>query len=445
MFEMVARGVRVVVVAIAAIGLGWPGGAGAEERVTRALLDALRENGQLRADQHEKLVGLLEEEQQASDSAANDLRFFWKDGLRMETADGDFALRLGGRIQHDWAFADGGDGLDPGVVGDDASGAEFRRVRLYVAGTLYERFKFKAQYDFAGGDADVKDMYVEATKVPWVGNVRLGHFKEPFSLEQLTSSKYLTFQERSLADVFTPGRNAGVMIHDDLLESRITWALGAFRETDDFGMGFGEDSTYNVTARVTGTPWMRDEAHLLHMGLSYSHKFRKDDPVRFRQRPEAHLLGRIADTGSLLVDDLDLVNPELAAVFGPWSLQAEYMRAFTDTGGSNPDLGGFYVQASYFLTGEHRVYDPGSGVFKRVRPGRNVDMKGGFGAWEVAVRYSHLDLDDEGVRGGEVDGLTAGLNWYLAPNLRTILNYVHSDRDDGGDADIVEARFQVDF
>jgi len=441
MFETVARGVGM---AIVAIGLAWPGSAGAQEGVTRALLDALRENGQLRADQHEELVGLLEE--QGAGSGANDLRVFWKDGLRMETADGDFALRLGGRIQHDWAFADGSDGLeDRGVVGDDASGTEFRRVRLYVAGTLYERFKFKAQYDFAGGDAEVKDMFVEATEVPWVGNIRLGHFKEPFSLEQLTSAKYLTFQERSVADVFTPGRNAGVMVYDDLLESRITWALGAFRETDDFGMGFGEDSTYNVTARVTGTPWMRDEAHLLHLGLSYSHKFRKDDGVRFRQRPEAHLLGRIVDTGTLVVDDLDLVNPEVAAVVGPWSLQAEYMRAFTDTGGDNPDLGGFYVQTSYFLTGEHRVYDPSSGVFKRVRPTRNVDLKGGLGAWEVAVRYSHLDLDDEGVRGGEVDGLTAGLNWYLAPNLRTILNYVHSDRDDGGNADIVEARFQVDF
>jgi len=444
MLEATVRGA--VAVAVAA-GLCGVADAAAEDRVTRALLDALRENGQLSGAQHERLVDLLEEEAE-SGSGPNDLRVFWKDGLRMETADGDFALRLGGRIQHDWAFADGSDGLDPAVVGDDASGTELRRVRLYVAGTLYERFRFKAQYDFAGGDAEVKDMYVEATEVPWVGNVRLGHFKEPFSLEQLTSSKYLTFQERSLADVFAPGRNAGVMVYDDLLESRLTWALGAFRETDDFGMGFGEDSTYNVTARVTGTPWMRDPAHLVHLGLSYSHKFRKDDSLRFRQRPEAHLLGRIADTRPFAADDLDLVNPELAAVLGPWSLQAEYMRAFVDTvdtGGTSPDLGGFYVQASYFLTGEHRAYDPGSGVFKRVRPARNFDLKGGPGAWELTLRYSHLDLDDEALRGGEVEGLTAGLNWYLAPNLRTLVNYVHSDREGGGNADILEARFQVDF
>lgn len=431
---------RIAWIAAALIGLLAPG-ASAEDRVTQALVDALRANGYLTEGQHEEILALLREESASPKKPPSDLRVYWKDGVRMETADRDFQFRLGGRVQQDWAAVNASDNL----VDDGSSGTEFRRVRLFVSGTLYEHFRFKAQYDFAGGDAEVKDVYVERTEIPGIGTLRIGHFKEPFSLEQLTSSKYITFQERSLADVFTPSRNAGVMIYDDALESRVTWALGAFRDADDFGEGFGDDSAYNVTGRVTGQPWVRDEGHLAHLGLSYSHHFRNDDPVRFAARPEAHLLPRFADTGMVEADDLDLVNAEGALVLGPWSLQGEYTHVFAGGTGSSSDFGGFYLQGSTFLTGEHRSYDGSKGVFGRVRPKRNFDGDGGPGAWELALRYSHLDLDDGSIEGGRLDNWTLGVNWYLNAHLRATLNYVRSNPDGRGDADIFEARFQAEF
>ena len=180
----------------------------------------------------------------------------------------------------------------------------------------------------------------------------------------------------------------------------------------------------------------------------YSHKFRNNDAVGFAQRPEAHLAPDFIDTGDILADSVDLLTPEVALVLGPLSLQAEYYRAFVDAsapGVGSRDFAGFYLLASYFLTGESRRYDTSRAAFGRVAPRSNFDMQGGRGAWELALRYSRMDLDDGSVSGGQLDDVTFGLNWYLNPNVRTMFNYVRSDLDGVGQTNIFETRFQVAF
>ena len=381
------------------------------------------------------------------------LNLYWDKGLRAQSADSHYSFKIGGRIMNDWAvFDEDGDtrtffavdGVTPGF----GSGTEFRRARLYVAGQVYERFVFKAQYDFAGGDADFKDVYFGLKGVPGLGEVKIGHFKEAFSLEELTSSKYITFMERSLPIAFAPSRNTGIAFHNPILGNRATVAAGVFRDADDFGDGFGQQDNYNFTARVTGLP-MYEEAgrRLLHVGLSYSHKTR-DGMIRFRQRPEAHLSPvRFVDTGSFEANGVDLLSGEIAAVFGPLSIQAEYLPAFVSTAGSSDlTLQGYYVYGSLFLTGENRAYNDKRGVFSRVKPKHSfLDGKGGVGAVEAAVRYSALDLSDGALDGGELSNVTVGINWHLNPNFRTMLNYVFTNLDSVGETNSVQARFQIDF
>jgi phosphate-selective porin OprO/OprP len=441
-------------IVIAICGL-WMLGAGpaiaAGRSVAEEILDILRANGQITEQQYGVLLEKARSEQQTlpAVSAAEKpetFRAYWNKGIRLESADKRFKMKLGGRLMQDWEWT-GEDSDIESVIGDQANNTEFRRARFYVEGLIYERIKFKAQYDFGGGDVDFKDTYLELQKIPRLGNLRVGHFKEPYSLEELTSSKYIPFMERSLPNLFSPGRNSGVMLHNHAFDKRMTWAVGGFRDTDDFAESDdseGSDDAYHVTARLTGLPWYADEGErLLHVGLSYSHKFREDDSVRFRQRPEQHMLDRFVDTGSILTDGVDLVTPELALVCGPFSLQGEYTKAFVE--GSSFDFDSYYVQASYFLTGEHRKYKQTAGAFSRVSPREDFDMKGGLGAWEVGVRYSWVDLDDNIVSGGELDDITVGLNWHLNPNVRVMLNYVRADLDGVGDADIFQTRFQVDF
>ncbi len=381
----------------------------------------------------------------------NDLRLYWKEGIRMDSADKKIKLKFGGRLMADMGWI-GGSNLenDLGITLHD--GVEFRRARLYVAGDFYEDLFFKLQFDFAGGDADLKDAYLKIKKVPLLGNITLGHFKEPFSLEELTSSKYVTFLERALPNVFVPGRNVGIMASDTAFDKQMTWAVGAFRSTNDYGMLVSNDS-YNVTTRMTWNPLYEDKGRkVAHLGGSYS-LVNPSGGVRIRQRPEAHWTLRLTDTGTFAEPDyMNLFGAEGAIVCGPFSVQAEYIANAVDarTMANDPYFYGWYVQASYFLTGEHRPYKQSSGTFSRVKPKRNWREDGGWGAWELAARYSYLDLDASGlpVSARELQNVTVGLNWYLNPNVRLMWNYIHS-MVDGGDtdenADIAVMRVQVDF
>lgn len=254
--------------------------------------------------------------------------------------------------------------------------------------------------------------------------------------------------ERSLLfETFNPDRNLGIAFYDRELNDRLFWAVGVFRATGETPP-VTQGGNYALTGRVAGLPWFAEKGRkLVHLGISYSHRKPRNDNVRFRTRPEVHLTGsRFVDTGVLLSGDVDQVNGEAALVYGPLSVQGEYSRAFvTVPAAPDADLDGFYAEVSWFLTGEHRPYKGGS--FARVFPRKSFLDGQGIGAWQVAVRYSQVDLNDSpaGVRGGFQEDVTFGLNWYLNPHVRAMFNYVHADPQAAGELNAFQFRFQVDF
>ena len=383
--------------------------------------------------------------QALSRPSTQNLKVYWKEGLRFDSEDKSHRFRLGGRIMNDWGFFSAPDELED-AVGPVEHGTEFRRARLYLSGHIYDRVDFKAQYDFAGADLGFKDVYIRLGKLPAVGKLLVGHFKEPFSLEIQTSSKYIPFMERSLASVFAPERNTGMMIANTGMDKRLTWALGLFRDSNLGGNARGPGN-YAVTGRVTGVPWSgKDGPKLLHLGLAYSHRRPPDDTLRFRQRPETHLTVRFVDTGTLPAQSMDMVGTEMAVVLGPTSFQSEYIHNVVhQPNGGNLSFGSFYVEGSHFLTGEHRIYRNSRASFDRVKPFHNLGDQNGWGAWEIALRYSQLDLNDQLINGGKLRDLTLGLNWYLNPTTRMMWNYVLADRVELGVAHLFQTRFQVDF
>ena len=398
------------------------------------------------------------------DPSPEDWKFKWSNGFRLERSDGAFKLKFGGRIQSDWAVVDLNARLK-NAIGGGGHGTEFRRVRVFFEGEVYERLIFKSQFEFANtgdGEVDLKDAFIGLKDLGPLGTVMVGHFKEPFSLEAQTSSKYITFMERGLPNVFFAGRNTGFMAKNAVFDKRVLWQVATVLNANDSGFSFDNDGMWNVTARLVAVPLYEDGGEkVVHLGFGYSHQFRGGDDyeLRYRQRPEAHLAPYLADTGSTIsTNHIDLINPEFAIVWGPASFQAEYVRSFVngDDGMKSTTFWGAYAQLSYFLTGEHRNYKLGRGAFSRVNPSANFNpAQGDWGAFELATRYSYLDLNDKFVRGGKMWDITAGINWYLYPNARISLNYVHSELDDrvvvldpedvDGDADLVEARFQLDF
>src|SRR3989304_2241479 len=371
----------------------------------------------------------------------NDFRAYWDKGLRFESENGNFKLKIGGRVMNDWGWFTQDSKIEKSI-GDQVDGTEFRRSGIYLSGDIYKNIGFKAQYDFAGGGRpDFKDVYMELKKIPYLGSFRVGHFREPFSLEMMTSSKYITFMERSLPTVFAPARNTGMMLHNTAADKRMTWAAGVFRNANDFGDSEGDETTeggYSFSGRLTGLPWYEEEGRkLLHTGFGYSYQNAFANKIQYRETPEMHMADRFVDTGAIKAEAAHLFGPELAIVYGPFSLQTEYVFANVDLeygGGSDPEFSGFYVYGSYFLTGENRRYSTKSGSFDMVKPKKNFKWGEGIGAIELAARYSALDLADEDISGGPLQDTTVGVNWHLNPNMRIRLNYVHSEADvKGGD------------
>ena len=377
----------------------------------------------------------------------------WNNGLEFKSNDGSVSLKLGGRIMLDNAWFSDDSGNDDGT--------EFRRTRLMLQGKV-NQFEWKTQYDFArGGEGSgdkgnrpaFKDVYVGVSGVPYgLGALRVGHFKEPFGLEELTSSKYITFMERSLTSAFVPSRNVGVMAHRTFDTG--TLAYGVFRTTGDNGYDEG-DGDYNLTGRYTRL--LRNEdggRNLLHVGAAAS--ARSIDGLKLDVRPSAHLAGKVGGGTDLTADGEFKYGVEAAWVRGPFSVQTEFMGSSVEAA-DNFSYTGWYVMASYFLTGESRPYDSKKGIFKRVKPAQEFSWGESWGAVELAVRYGSGDYGDFvypvdhptkpnvtiPTNGHKLDDLTIGLNIYHNPTFRTMFNYVYSDMDGGEEVHAFMVRWQI--
>ncbi len=363
-------------------------------------------------------------EQEEPDKDPNDIRVFWHDGLRMETADQRFQLQIGGRVHLDTAFFADEDAFG-GRFGKLENTTEVRRGRLHLLGYMYGSVDYKFELDFAGGQAEVRDMYLGVRNLPMT--LRLGHQKEPWSLEAQTSSRFITFMERSLAIVFSPDRNFGVRV-EKVMSGRTSWSAGVFRQTDGFAAAVGDN--YNLSGRVTHAPILQDDGRkLLHLGVAYTHKL-VDGALTLDLRPDVHTAPKLVQL-VVPATSADYLQGEVSANVGSLGLQGEYVQAWVKSVERNdPSLNGWYVQGSYFITGESRPYT--GTLFDRLKPKHNF-LDGGSGAWEIAARYARADLSEGTETGlGVLAAFTAGLNWYWNPNVRLMFNYTRADINDLG-------------
>ncbi len=399
------------------------------------LLDILLQKGTITQEEYDEL----------KDATKHDVDVSTEGGhLKFSSADDEFRFQVGGRVMIDTAryFDDNGtDKLH--------NGTEVRRARLFMEGEVFNDWKFKNQIDFAGNEVSMKDAWLRYTGFKPT-DITVGQFKEPFSLEELTSSKYITFMERALPNAFAPSRHigAGVNYTGDDLTAAAGWFAGTTGNQPD---NQNHNQENGGAVRLTWAPINDKEQHsLVHLGAAAAYSTPDNNQLRYRERPESHIANhRLVDTGTMNnVDHVTQWGLEAATVQGPFSAQGEYISVAVDRGNgmSDPDFYGWYGYASWFLTGESRPYK--NGVFSRVKP-KSVVGKGGHGAWELAGRLSKIDLEDSGVQGGEETDATLGVNWYATPSIRFMLNYVDViDQKQNGkshEPSLVEMRAQVDF
>ena len=446
------------------------------------------------------------------------------DGIHFKTRDGNFTAGINGRMQVD-SQTNVNQNLPVsylstvtsptaaqnqlGVPAPLNDGATLRRARLGIEGTFFKATDYKFEYDFTRGNGlnagGITDAYIRYNfSKPF--SLKVGAFKEPFSLEEATSNRYLTFLERNMAvNTFVDNLNTyKVGIGANYSADR--WLVASSFQTEGVGgynaygnnaltantgsainpnggvnrNGGGGDTSWEVNTRVAGTPWMESKTKFLHVGTSGSYININNNYLGTGAYSNGGIIfangiganvdrSSILNTGNLTsgarstgpqANHLTRFGAESALVYGPFSAQAEYLQ--TDISGNgynqNESLNGYYGYATYFLTGESRNYRAKTASWDRLKPNSNFDLKGGWGAWELAAGYDYMTLNSGVIKGGRASTFKSGINWYPNSHVRVMANWVHAlDISTAGAAtptgrafndaslDMIETRVQLDW
>ena len=410
-------------------------------------------------------VAMLEDQLKAKNHSPS-FESKWNNGLNVVSKDGNFTARFGGRIEQDWIWITGDNELEA-VVGELEDGVFFRRARIQGNGTLYGVIDYFAEFEFAPVENIVfQDVWIQLNQTI-LGKVRAGHLKVPFGLENETSARHLTFLERSAVhDAFQQEYDPGIMIWNTFgIDDDFRYAISYLRfDPRESGSTLG-DGEHSFAARLSGAPIRSDDDRwLVHFGGSVRLNNATAGPAagldgfQFRARPEFRNTPRFVDTGFFEADGATFLGVEAAMVVDTFSIQAEFVSTTVHDANTlavtpeDVNYSGYYILASYFLTGEHRPYSRNNGAFGRISPNNPVKASGAGGicwggAIELKARYSHVDLNDSSLNGGTLENGILGLNWYLNPNTKVMIDYNWARRNNivSGDSHGLGMRLYVEY
>lgn len=379
----------------------------------------------------------------------------YNDGFFLASADGAYALRIGGYLQADSRFF-----IDNDSAGNDAF--TLRRARLDLRGTVAQRFSIRLTPDFAGDRVTLADGYIDAAFAPWL-TVRAGRFKTPFGIERLQSGSELLFVERALTDNLIPGRDLGVQLSGEAFAG-VGYAFAVLNGVADGTSGDGDlNDGVDIAARVFARPLAASMySPLRGAGLGLAGTWGTPSE---RQLPSFRTSARSTffryDDDVLADGHQWRVSPQAAWVEGSLSVLAEYVISSqqVERPGERAwiDNHAWQARASWLLTGEKATY---AGA---VVPDAPFNFGGGgWGAWETALRWSSLDVDGDAFSNGfaepyssarRADAIAVAVNWFLNRNVKVNFNYEHTgfgggaaDRDgDRDDENVFLTRMQLAF
>lgn len=345
-------------------------------------------------------------------------------------AQDNFSIDVGGRIMIDYANANGENS------GLDLSDTELRRLRVNVSGNLTKNIKYKAEINTNDSEEiNFEDVFIQWAPNGGKWNIKAGQFKTPNSLDEATSSRFISTIERAgITDAFELNRRLGLSVNTK--GSNYTFSAGVF---GDNLLNLDDQQSMAIASRATFNPIKTDET-LVHVGASFRYRDQKEDAsdLRYRQRAYTHIPSRIISTGRLAQSDT-LVGVEAAALQDKFWVAGEYAVTQANCAAcvSDPSVSGGYLEAGVFLGGK-KVYKDGK--FNRPKVDSPL-TKGGMGALSFVARYDKLDLEDSGVDGGKLDTMVLGADWWPTKNTRLSINYFDADANLGTSTSGLDSTF----
>ncbi|MEX2560278.1 MAG: porin [Pirellulales bacterium] len=445
------------------------------------------------ADELAELGKTVESQQEKIGALGSDM------DRKIDSGSSGSTMRISGRVHADyWSFPDDSAGVnvfetgDPNITPQDRFA--FRRLRFGVQGDVKDLMEYKIEMEFAAAnDVEFRDAYLGFSELPVLQTILIGNQKRPYGLDHLNSSNNNVFLERPfvIEGFNQDARRLGVVSYGVSEGQSYNWRYGVYnlRNVQDEGAFVSDHYQLEMAARLANTIWYdetsggRGYAHWAIAGTAaHPDGSSGSDPARgpgfgraanearFFTRPEARSTSRWLDTGRIAAADwYEILALESVVNVGSVQVVGEYQHLWLQRDEivvSDADLGlwGGYVYASYFLTGEHMPWDRARGTLSGVKPFENFfcvercrgGSGGGWGAWQVAARWSYADFTDDAVFGGIGEAVTLALNWYWSANARMQLNYINGRITDRlvrvggrtfteGDYEIFGARFMIHF
>lgn len=355
--------------------------------------------------------------------------------LRFTSDDRSYSIWLDNRVQFDGAM------FSNDVYNPIGNGTKIRRARFAVKAILWDNWYGEIDLDFSGSAVELKDAYVKYTVDADNFNIKAGNFKESFGMETTTTSRYLTFIERSLSSEMDPSRHLGFQFNHwankYILTAGLHFNIVSDMEevtfTQDANKDYGVDEGYSFTGRAVFKPIV-DKDKILHLGIAGSYRTPKTDAevigsYRFSTRSLSSInRKKYIDTDDILnVDHIAMVGFELAGTYKGVMFQSEYKTEDVNREDdlTSMNINGYYMQAAYLLFGGRYNYNSNEGEFTRITRGKE------YGDLEFALRYDFVDANDKGadIYGGSAEAYAVGLNYYFNPNVKCMINYVYNNND----------------
>ena len=383
-------------------------------------------------------------------------------------------VNLNGRIHADtWHFPNHDSVIEGLAGGNPQDRIGFRRMRFGVKGDISPNMGYKIEMEFAGGnDSEFRDAYLSWKELPLLGKLQLGNQKRPYGLDHLNSSRYNVFLERPFViESFNQDcRRFGLVSYNVSDDQRYNWRYGFYNTElmQNDGQHINDHLQLEFAGRFASTYRYedkgRDYGHWAISGTT-AHVDGGSNETRFRHRAEARSINRWLNTDRVPdASHYEILGLEFVRNLGPVQVVAEVLNLWMHTDADETvNYHGGYIYTSYFLTGEHMPWKRSAGILDRIKPHRefvrtSCHHKRGWGAWQLALRWSWADFTestqiatqaDPTAFGVDGDALTLGLNWYWNQNARMQFNWINGDitnaAGENGRYDIIGTRFMVDF